>query len=181
MKTALDLLDTILSRIEFAIIAVLSVAALALGTAQVVMRYVFNTGYTWSEAIFILMTVAAMLFGGSRAVREDGHVRVDLLPQLMPTSIQTVLRLLRYVIALALCGFYVYAGIQYVLFTKTMGIVSPDSGLPVWVVFLLVPVTLGFFCLRYVILLSREASGEETGRPEQSEGARVAAMQEPGE
>ncbi|ESR23736.1 TRAP transporter small permease [Lutibaculum baratangense] len=181
MKTALNLVDTILSRIEFVVIAVLSVAALVLGTAQVVMRYAFNTGYTWSEAVFVLMTVAAMLFAGSRAVREDGHVRVDILPLLMPQRVQTVLRILRYVVSLSLCAFFAYAGLQYVVFTKSMGIVSPASNLPVWMTFLIVPVTMGFFCARYVILLLREAGGEETGRPEHSEAARVAAAQEPGE
>ena len=71
MRALLNFIDAMFSRVEFFIIAVLSVAALALGTAQVVMRYAFNTGFTWSEAIFVLMTIAAMLFGGSRAVRED--------------------------------------------------------------------------------------------------------------
>src|SRR3546814_7247247 len=90
------------------------------------MRYVFNTGFTWSEAIFVLLTIAAMLFGGSRAVRDDGHVRVDLLSPFMPPAVQTALRLLRYLAALALCGFFAWGGVQYVLFTRSMGIVSPD-------------------------------------------------------
>lgn len=166
MRPVLNTIDTILSRIEFLIIAVFSVTALALGTAQVVLRYVFNTGFTWSEAIFVLMTVAAMLFAGSRAVREDGHVRVDLLAQIMPTGAQKMMRLLRYLISLALCAFFLYAGYEYVQFTHMMGTVSPESHLPHWVIFLLVPITMGFFCLRYVILLLREASGEETGRSE---------------
>lgn len=181
MKRALNLVDGAISRIEFLLIAVLSISALVLGTAQVVLRYVFNMGFTWSEAVFVLMTVAAMLFGGSRAVREDGHVRVDLLPQFAPAGVQTALRILRYLITFALCAFFLYAGLQYVLFTHSMGIVSPASNLPVWATYLIVPITMGFFCLRYVILLLREASGEETGRPEFSEAARVAAQQEAGE
>lgn len=83
--------------------------------------------------------------------------------------------------ALALCAFYAYAGLQYVIFSKPMGVVSPASNLPLWITFLLVPITMGFFCARYMILLLREAGGEETGRPEQSEAARIAARMEPGE
>lgn len=181
MKRALNLVDGAISRIEFVLIAVMSISALVLGTAQVVLRYAFNTGFTWSEAIFVLMTVAGMLFAGSRAVRDDGHVRVDLLPQLAPPRVQAALRILRYVITFALCALYLYAGLQYVVFTRSMGIVSPASNLPVWITYLIVPATMGFFCLRYVILLLREASGEETGRSEFSEAGHLAARQEAGE
>ena len=102
-------------------------------------------------------------------------MRVDLLPQLVSPGIQKVMRLVRYLASLALCGFFAYAGYRYVLFTYGMGIVSPKSNLPVWAVFMLVPVTMGFFCLRYVILILREAHGEETGRPEFSQAAREPA------
>lgn len=176
MKRAINLFDGLVSRIEFLVIAVFSVAALVLGTAQVVMRYVFNTGFIWSEAVFVLMTVAAMLFAGSRAVRDDGHVRVDLLPQLLPRRVQTVMRLLRYLATFALCAFFAYAGYQYVVFTRSMGIVSPSSGLPVWTVYLIVPITMGFFCIRYVLLLLREAGGENT---ERSEIEAIANREEP--
>lgn len=181
MRRALDALDSALSRLEFLTIAILSIAALVLGTAQVVLRYVFNTGFTWSEAIFVLLTVSAMLFGGSRAVRDDGHVKVDLLPQLLPGPARKVLRLARYLAALALCGFFAWAGARYVGFTYMMGIVSPATELPVWAVFLLVPITMGLFALRYLILLAREAGGEETGRSGRSEAALAVAEREAGE
>lgn len=166
MKRILDQLDAALSRAEHWIIAVFSVAALIIGTAQVVMRYVFNTGFHWTEAIFILFTIAAMLFAGSRAVRDDAHVKVDILPQLLPRPVQKILRVFRYVVSGALVSIFCWAGLQYVLFTHNMGIVSPTSGLPIWVIYTMVPVTMGAFGLRYLILLAREAGGEETGASE---------------
>lgn len=174
MRRMLDKLDSALSGVETLAVAALSIAALMLGTAQVVLRYAFNTGFTWSEAIFVLLTVAAMLLAGSRAVRDDGHVRVDLLPQVLPRPARTALRLLRYAVSLALCGFLAWAGVKYVLFTRSMGIVSPASELPVWVTYLLVPLAMGLFALRYVMLLLREAGGEETGRRDGHDAVREA-------
>lgn len=177
MKPILDFVDRLLSRVEYVVIAVFSLAALALGTAQVVMRYVFNTGFVWTEAIFVILTVSAMLFAGSRAVRDDAHVKVDLLPQLLPQKAQTVLRLIRYVASLGLCAVFVVGGFQYVTFTRSMGIVSPSSNLPVWTIYLIVPVTMGLFCIRYILLLLREAGGENTGHTEADEVRRAVQLE----
>ncbi len=174
MKRLVSFVDRGLGSIEFAVIATFSLAALAIGTAQVVMRYLFNTGFHWTEAVFVLLTVSAMLFGGSRAVRDDAHVRVDLIPQLLPRRTRKPLRILRYIVSLALVAVYFRAGLGYMGFTWGMGIADPSSGLPIWFIYLIVPVTMGAFAIRYVILLLREAWGEETGRSESDEAAEAA-------
>ena len=48
------------------------------------------------------------------------------------------------------------------------------SELPVWITFLLVPVAMGLFALRYVMLLLREAGGERTGSRDFHETGREA-------
>ncbi|MDH5534509.1 MAG: hypothetical protein OEZ08_02915, partial [Betaproteobacteria bacterium] len=60
--------DRTLAHIETGVIVLLSSTALGLGVMQVVLRYVFNTGFPWTEALFVNLTIWAMLFGGSRAV-----------------------------------------------------------------------------------------------------------------
>ena len=71
-----DALDRYLVKAENLLIAVPSLVGLGIGTMQVVLRYVFNTGVEWSEAVFVLSTVSAMRMVGVRVVREDKHVRV---------------------------------------------------------------------------------------------------------
>src|SRR5262249_27525129 len=106
---------------------------------QVVLRYGFNTGYPWSEEAFTLSTIIAMLFAGSRAVKEDRHVRVELASLLTSPKVARVLHLLGHMVMLLLCGYYAYGGLLYVQFTHQMESVSPDSGTPDWIVFSLVP------------------------------------------
>lgn len=161
MKRALDLLGAALSAIEAVTIVLLSFGGLAIGTMQVVLRYAFNTGYSWSEAAFILLTVSAMLMAGSRAVREDAHVRVDLLPMLATPRLQQVLQIIAHLATFALCAYFFYAGLKYVQFSKMMDTTSPDTGLKDWVIWLIVPVTMSFFCLRYAIRIILALRGED--------------------
>jgi TRAP-type C4-dicarboxylate transport system permease small subunit len=84
MNAVVQRVDRWLSVIEYWLIGGLTLLALTVGTMQVVLRYAFNSGFTWSEEAFTLCTITAMLFAGSRAVRDDQHVRVELVPMLVP-------------------------------------------------------------------------------------------------
>jgi C4-dicarboxylate transporter, DctQ subunit len=151
MATVLDKTDRWLAAVEYAVITVATLVALALGTMQVVLRYGFNTGFPWSEEAFTLSTIIAMLFAGSRAVREDRHVRVELVFLLVSSKAGRVLRLTAHAATLLLCAYYAYGGLLYVQFTYEIDSVSPDSGTPDWIVFSLVPLTMSLFVLRYII------------------------------
>jgi TRAP-type C4-dicarboxylate transport system permease small subunit len=154
-------IDRWLSAIEYVLIGGLTLAALTIGTLQVLLRYSFNTGYTWSEEAFTLCTIAAMLFAGSRAVRDDAHVRVELVPLLVSPKVGKVLRLVAHMATLLLCAYYAYAGLLYAQFTYQIGSVSPNSGTPDWVIYCIVPATLGLFALRYVIRIYRVLRDED--------------------
>jgi TRAP-type C4-dicarboxylate transport system permease small subunit len=162
---ALDRLDRGLASAEFVLIAVFTLAALGIGVAQVVLRYGFNSGFTWSESVFVLCTVAGMLFAGSRAVREDKHVRVDLLYMVIPDRARRVLLLVSHVVTGVLCAFFAVCGVLYVRFTHMIGTAQVDTGIPDWIIYLLVPITMGAFALRYVIRIVRALRGEDEVTP----------------
>jgi TRAP-type C4-dicarboxylate transport system permease small subunit len=161
MNAVIQKVDRWLSAIEYWLIGGLTLIALTVGTMQVFLRYALNTGFTWSEEAFTLCTITAMLFAGSRAVRDDQHVRVELVPLLVSPKVGKVLRLIAHMITLLLCAYYAYAGLLYAQFTYMIGSVSPNSGTPDWIVFSIVPVTLGLFTLRYVIRIIRALRDED--------------------
>jgi C4-dicarboxylate transporter DctQ subunit len=161
MNAVIGKIDRWLSGIEYVLIGGLTLIALTVGTMQVFLRYALNTGFTWSEEAFTLCTITAMLFAGSRAVRDDQHVRVELVPLLVSPKVGKVLRLLAHMITLLLCAYYAYAGLLYAQFTYMIGSVSPNSGMPDWITFTIVPVTLGLFTLRYVIRIIRTLRDED--------------------
>lgn len=63
-------IDKTMATFETLWIGILSVAALVIGVMQVVLRYAFNTGFEWNEAVFILLTIWAMLIAGSYGIKK---------------------------------------------------------------------------------------------------------------
>lgn len=155
MMTASDryfrIIDRVLDICEQGLIASLTIAALALGTMQVFLRYVFETGFHWNEAVFVLCTVTAMLAAGVRAVREDAHVRVDLINMLVPKRTAKLFDILAYFVSFSLCVFYAYCGYLFVSFAKLMDTASPETGFKDWVVFSIMPTMMAAFALRYIL------------------------------
>lgn len=165
MRRILTTIDNVLAVVETVVIATLVIVALALGVTQVILRYVFNSGFSQSEALFVLATIAGMLFAGSRAVRDDKHVSVDLVPLLLPPGPRRMLHLIAHGVTLALTAYFAYCGLVYVQFVHSMDTVSPDTGLPDWLVYSLVPLTMGAFALRYIIRIYRLLHGEDIVAP----------------
>jgi len=149
----LAFLDRMLAHIETGTIVLLSSAALGLGVMQVVLRYVFNTGFPWTEALFVDITIWAMLFGGSRAVRDGLHVRVDLLAMLLPRTGVWMVELVSMLASLSLCLFFFYCGLQYVQFVSQMGARDLETHIPDAITYAIVPIAMAAFIVRYVILI----------------------------
>jgi len=149
----LALLDRMLATMETGVIVLFSSAALGLGVMQVVLRYVFNTGFSWTEAGFVSLTIWAMLFGGSRAVRDGVHVRVDVLAMHLPRTYARLLELIGMLTSLSLCAFFFYGGLQYVRFVHQLGIADIETGMSDAVTYAIVPIAMAAFVLRYVLLI----------------------------
>jgi TRAP-type C4-dicarboxylate transport system permease small subunit len=140
-----------LSRLESGAILVLSLAALTIGTMQVVLRYVFNTGMPWTEGVFVMLTVWAMLLAGSRAARDGLHVRVDLVVHAVPAWLRNFFDLLALAVSWALSAYFAYCGYLYAHFVWSIDAVSEEASLPEWVIYLIVPVSMAGFCLHYAV------------------------------
>lgn len=139
-----------LSKFESIAIAVLSLIALAIGTMQVVLRYVFNTGFSWTEGIFVMLTIWAMLIAGSRAVRDGLHVRVDIALHFAPAGAVRAFNLIGVALSFVLSGYFAYCGYLYVRFVWSIDAVSQEANLPEWIIYGIVPLSMGLFCIRYL-------------------------------
>lgn len=153
MKHMLRRLDGLLDLIERSVVAVLCCVALILGVMQVVLRYLFNTGFHWNETVFVTLTLWAMLIGGSRAVREGLHARVEIIASILPERGVHVCNLLAMLAACALSALYFYCGYLYVQFVHSMDLRDIDTNVPEAVTYAIVPVAMGLFVVRYVIKL----------------------------
>ncbi|TCN18414.1 TRAP transporter small permease [Mesobacillus foraminis] len=76
------------------IIVVVLVSMVSLVFLNVVLRYVFSSGITWSEELARYLFVWLVFLGAVVATKEKGHLGVDLLIGAVPKKFQKILYLL---------------------------------------------------------------------------------------
>ena len=120
-------------------VAFLMVAMVLLVFANVIARYVFNFGLTWSEEVSRFLFVWITFLGASLALERGAHMGFDSLIKLAPWVAR------RYLIAL---GYLAIGGFLYALFhgglkvvDVTMNYLAPSTSIPTGWVYAIVPVT----------------------------------------
>lgn len=125
-------------------------AAAVLGMTEVLLRYLFATGIYWVEGVLIMLVVYAALVGASAGVRQNIHVRLDVLVAKLPP----LPRWWAYLTSDLLCLFFAlalwYFGILYLLQVIGFGEMNAETEMPEWVHYLAVPLGMGLMSLRYV-------------------------------
>ncbi len=143
--------------------AVSILVAFALAAAQVILRYVFNTGIIWIEPVVVNLTLLGAMMGAARAVGLRTHVRVGILADSLPPRIGRLFHLAAWLASLGYCVFILYASVLFVQFLIDSGVVAVETGLPSWVEFMTTPIAMGFFILRYLLILPGVWRGDLAG------------------
>jgi len=119
---------------------VMAMTAVLIGTlvVQVFSRYVLGSAFSWTEELAITLFCWVILLEAATAIRDKAHVCVDAVLRILPEAIRGAIECLIALAVMAFCGFAFWSGCLYV--SDTMGQVSPALQLPVWLVYLSVPV-----------------------------------------
>ncbi len=144
-------------RVERWLIGVLGAGALAVGTYQVIGRYIapdFATG--WSDEVTVYFAVWAIFVATSQLVRTDGHVRPDLVLRLLPVRVQRIVEIFNCLVALAFCLGLLWYGSRIVGDAWALDEHS-ETGLafPMWIYYAAMPTGGLLMSLRYIIRLHR--------------------------
>lgn len=152
----LDRISGQLARVSIWLILFASVVMVASLLLGVFFRYVVQASLTWSEEVAILAFTWVVLLTSSLGVRENSHVRISLIDDLLPPRVRWALMQL-ILIAIAVFGLVmVWSGYRFVEFT--LGQVSPAVQYPVWLMNASVPVAGALIAVHAVGRLRRFAS-----------------------
>lgn len=106
-------LERMLARVE-AVIAVGGFAAMVvLSFAQILARNLFNTGLPGTDILLRYLVLVVSFFGAVLAVREQRHIRLDVLSSLMPLSWRHRLRVSFHFVSAGVCGVLGWAAVRY--------------------------------------------------------------------
>ncbi len=132
----------------FMIVALTFMTVLTVG--QVVLRYVFATGFVWSLEVTTYSFAWLVLIGMSYGVRTEAHIAVDLLTSRLTPSGARVTAAIALAAGLAYCALMVYGSVLFIDRLMALGTNARDIPLPRWVLTGIMPVAFVLLALRLV-------------------------------
>ncbi len=124
-------------------------------------RAFLNTSYFWAEEAVRYLMVWAFFMTLGAAGSAGHHIRTDLLVDRLGPKLQKACHFLASAIGLGFCGFLFFASIPQLERYYTMGMMTESNlDIPLWVLFLAMPIGAALFFTYYLSCLWRTLKGE---------------------
>lgn len=153
------------NRAEQALVGVFGLAALAFALWQIASRYFFpQDSISYAEEVIVYLLIWAIMIVSSQLVRTDGHVRPDLVLNVVPAGVARWMEVLNCVAAIVFCGALVWYGWQVVDIALLIDERSAsDLRFPMWIYYAALPAGGLLMLIRYVIRLVGIVAGRGAG------------------
>ena len=142
LKTILTNLDAIITGVTLSICVVLV-------NANVIMRYFFNSPIHWAEEVVTSLFVWTVFIGSAYAYRKHSHLGVDILVNILPGKVKSVVKAVMSVVELLVLIMLTVISSQYVyhlIFSRSgkLKVVMTDLlRIPKWWTGIAVPIGFG--------------------------------------
>ncbi len=132
----------------------LSVMVIVIFT-NVVMRYIFNSGLTWSEELARYLFIWFSWLGVSAGVKDGAHLRVEMLSTALTKrglfKADEILTIIVSLIWLATTAVVAYYGFMILIAQAELHVVTPAIKMPVWFGYLSVAFCSALVGIRLII------------------------------
>jgi len=144
-------------RLEQTLVGLLGLCAMGVGMWQILGRY-FDSSLSsgWGDEVIIYLLIWSIMIVSSQLVRQDGHVRPDLVLRVLPPQGQRWMEVLNCLAAILFLGGMVWYGWQIVETGWMLDERSPtELSFPMYLYYLALPVGSALMVVRYIIRLVR--------------------------
>ena len=117
---------------------------------QVILRYVFGTGWVWSLEATTYSFGWLVLIGMSYGVRTRAHITVDLLSNQLSKPARRIMAFVAIGLCLVYCGVMIYGGSVFVDRLITLGNNARDIPLPRWLLTGIMPLAFSLLAFRFL-------------------------------
>lgn len=118
--------------------------------AAVVMRYTTGSGIDWAQELTIYLFIWMAKFGAAYGVRTGIHIGVDFVVNWVRPSIRRKMIMTALALGMIFTGAIAFFGVRWVIFIHGTGQESPDLEMPMWIVYLAIPLGSGLMCYRFI-------------------------------
>lgn len=109
--------------------------------SQVLFRYVINYSIVWTEELARYILIWIAWISASYAIREKQHIRIETIKKLLPVKGRIVVEVIVLVLWSVFSTFLAVEGMKIVLNIQAGGQGSPIMGIPMWIIYLVLPIT----------------------------------------
>lgn len=138
----------------------LIIGGLSVMLLQVIQRYVFELPTTWQDEISRYLVIWGVLIGSSVALRDNAHIRVEILYQIFPKSVKKWVNLFANLVALIFFLYLIIYGVQLVEQKFQSGQKS-YTGLNLWIVYFILPLSGVLMFIRTIILIFKKDENQQ--------------------
>ena len=139
-----------LDRLEEGFMATALAIMTVLTFIQVILRYIFGTGWVWSLEATTYTFAWLVLIGRSYCVRERAHIAVDLVVGRLPATTRRVVMLAAIGLCVTYCALMIYGGAIFVDRLMMLGNNARDIPLPRWMLTSILPLGFGLLAIRFL-------------------------------
>lgn len=108
---------------------------------HIVLRYVFNSGISWSEEVSSNILIPIFVFlGMAMGVEEKLHIDINILPSMTPARVRAVLEKSRDVLLIFIGGVFTWYSIKGIFLNIQYGNILPATGWNNAVQYMFIPV-----------------------------------------
>jgi TRAP-type C4-dicarboxylate transport system permease small subunit len=153
-------------RVEDLFLALLLTAMIVLASAQIFLRNLFDSSFSWGDPLLRILVLWVGLLGALAASRGNRQITVDVISRLLEGRAKSAARAVASLFTTAVCGVLAFHAGRFVEMERAIG--TPAVGaLPAWLFELVMPFAFGLACVRYAL----ETAGHlrDIGRPETPE------------
>lgn len=163
-----------LNNFEIYLGAICSAAMVLILFLQVISRYVFNSAFSWSEELAIILFIISTYFGASAAIRTKQHLRLEVLTSKLSEKGQLIMEIVNNAF-FALFNLIILTGvIPMVQRLRENGTATAVTQIPKWMIYIILPIVFVLMIFRLIQVsmdnikkikaLDINSAGQDTGK-----------------
>lgn len=135
-------------RLERWVLVLLISSLAAFAVLQIILRNFFSTGFVWGDDLLRHGVLWLSILGASRATLEKKHIRIDLLPRVIPARIKFITDFMCCFVSFFICLVLFWASWNFVQGERLAGDIAFAS-IPYWYLELIFPFGFALMALRF--------------------------------
>ena len=142
--------ERLLTGIETTLLVVSLALSVGFLVVDILLRVTVNVALPWAAEATRYAIVWLVFIGGSRAALLGAHITIDALPELLPARAARTVTRLSLVLSAASCAVLAWFGLSLVIQMTRFSQLSPSLEVPMWWVYLALPVGFAMMTIRFL-------------------------------